>query len=127
MANQQQLTSEVQHDRLSSLKFSGPVKFSTAELNQLITEIAKDAEERRRSGSDECSYYAFDLIRTSRLGALRLPIEQGCDGASIRELFYILIRLAEADPDVAHSLRSHFSQVEEFLRSSNSEQRDQWL
>ena len=86
MANQQQLTSEVQHDRLSSLKFSGPVKFGTAELNQLITEIAKDAEERRRSGSDERPYYAFDLIRTSRLGALRLPIEQGGGGASIREL-----------------------------------------
>ena len=69
----------------------------------------------------------MDLIRQSKLGALRLPVELGGGGASIRELFYILIRLAEADPDVAHSLRAHFSQVEEFLRSPDSEQRDGWL
>ena len=38
-----------------------------------------------------------------------------------------MIRLAEADPDVGHSLRLHFSQVEEFLRSPDSEHREGWL
>ena len=52
----------------------------------------------------------------------RIPVELGGSGASIRELFYVLIRLAEADPDVAHSLRAHFSHVEEFLRNPDSEQ-----
>ena len=61
-----------------------------------------------RTDSDARPYYAMDLIRQSKLGALRLPVELGGGGASIRELFYILIRLAEADPDVAHSLRHTF-------------------
>lgn len=123
MANQKQITSTI----LNTPAFTGPVKVGSAELDQLISAIASDAEERRKNGSDERPYYAIDLIRKLKLGALRLPVESGGGGASIRDLFYVLIRLAEADPDVAHSLRSHFSQVEEFLRSPDSEQREQWL
>ena len=94
---------------------------------QLIDAIAQDAEERRHSGSEARPFYAFDLIRQSKLGALRIPVEQGGGGASIRELFQVLIRLAEADPDVAHSLRAHFSYVDTLLISPASEQRDSWL
>ena len=127
MSNQQQITSNVLNDHFASPTFTKSVKVGSPELDQLISAIARDAEERRKNGSDTRPYYAMDLIRQSKLGALRLPVELGGGGASIRELFYILIRLAEADPDVAHSLRAHFSQVEEFLRSPDSEQREGWL
>src|ERR1700730_1105610 len=123
MSNQKQITST----DLNSPTFTGPVKVDSPELDQLISTIAYDAEARRKNGSDARPYYAMDLLRQSKLGALRLPVELGGGGASIHDLFYVLIRLAEADPDVAHSLRSHFSQVEEFLRSPDSEQRDKWL
>ena len=127
MSNQQQITSNVLNGHFASPTFTKSVKVGTPELDQLISAIARDAEERRKNDSDTRPYYAMDLIRQSKLGALRLPVELGGGGASIRELFYILIRLAEADPDVAHSLRSHFSQVEEFLRSPDSEHREGWL
>ncbi|WP_283842884.1 hypothetical protein [Bradyrhizobium semiaridum] len=39
----------------------------------------------------------IDLIRTARLGALRLVVEAGEAGAWIRALFEIVIRLGEAD------------------------------
>ncbi|KQU22301.1 acyl-CoA dehydrogenase [Bacillus sp. Leaf13] len=127
MFNQKQLNLGVNKDRLTSLTFTESVKVGSAELDQLITDIAIDAENRRSSGSEARPYYAIDLIRRTRLGALRLPVELGGGGASIRELFYVIIRLAEADPDIAHSLRSHFSNVDELLRNPASEQRDTWL
>ncbi|HWO98494.1 MAG TPA: acyl-CoA dehydrogenase family protein [Bacillus sp. (in: firmicutes)] len=108
----------------TSLTFSAPIKADSPELDLLIAAIARDAEERRSDGKGTHPYYAMDLIRQSRLGALRLPVEMGGGGASIRDLFYVVIRLAEADPDVAHILRAHYLFVEEFLRHPVTKERD---
>src|SRR5690606_17158688 len=83
--------------------------------------------ERRNSGSEVRPFYAMELIRKARLGAIRLPVELGGGGASIQDLFRVVIRLAEVDSDVAHILRFHYYQVEQFLYSSDSEERDIWL
>ena len=107
--------------------FIVPVQINTPEFEQLIQLIAKDAKERRSTGSTERPNYAMDLIRKSRFGALRLPIELGGAGASLRELFFAIIRLAEADPDVAHILRFHFYQVEDLLRNPEEESSKLWL
>lgn len=53
--------------------FIVPVQINTPKFEQLIQLIAKDAEERRSTGSIERPNYAMDLIRKSRFGALRLP------------------------------------------------------
>nr|WP_295970888.1 acyl-CoA dehydrogenase [uncultured Bacillus sp.] len=127
MSNQKQVISEVHSANGSSLTFSEPVKAGSEELEQLIAEIARDAEERRKTNSEARPFYAIELIKKSRLGALRLPVEEGGGGASIRDLFQVVIRLAEADPDVAHSLRFHYYQVEDFLRSPASELKNIWL
>ena len=82
MSNQKQLTSEVYQDLFSSPTFSEPVKAGSVELDQLISVIAQDAEERRNNDSKARPYYAMELIRQSRLGALRLPEELGSGGAS---------------------------------------------
>lgn len=74
-------------DESNSLTFTSPVKVDSPELEYLIAAIAEDAEKRRSTGSKDHPYYAFDLIRKSRLGALRLPVELGGSGASIRDLF----------------------------------------
>ncbi|MBA4536584.1 acyl-CoA dehydrogenase [Bacillus aquiflavi] len=107
--------------------FSEPVKVGSIELEQLLIAIEQNAKQRRERGKEERPYYAIELIKESRLSALRLPVELGGGGASIRELFYVLIRLAEADPDVAHSLRYHYYQVEQFLRAPVSDRKDRWL
>jgi alkylation response protein AidB-like acyl-CoA dehydrogenase len=111
----------------SSYLFTEPVKFHTPALNELISIIAQDAKDRRSANSEAHPYLAWDVIRQSRLGALRLPIERGGGGASIRELFEVIIKLAEADSDVAHSLRAHYSFVESLLIAPRDEQRDYWL
>ncbi|MFJ8260216.1 acyl-CoA dehydrogenase family protein [Peribacillus asahii] len=111
-----------------SPKFTAPVKIDSPEFELLIAEIARDAAERRNSGSEARPFYAIDLIKQSRLSALQLPIEYGGSNVSIRDLFYVVVRLAEADSDVAHILRAHYGYVEQFLRESNNEERRKtWL
>src|SRR5262249_42792372 len=68
----------------------------------------------------------IDLIRKARLGALRLPTTAGGAGSTIRELFEVVIRLGEADANVAHILRNHFSVVERLVRTPKDEQSRQW-
>jgi alkylation response protein AidB-like acyl-CoA dehydrogenase len=94
------------------------------DLDALLNHIAEGASERERERI--LPYEAIDLVRQARLGALRLPTEAGGAGSSIRELFEILIRLGEADANVAHILRNHFSVVERLVRRPKDDQHRQW-
>lgn len=96
----------------------------SAELERLLAAIAEDAAARREPGQEGHPWRAMDWVRASRLGALRLPHASGGAGASLRELFQVLIRLAEADPDVAHILRAHYLLVDELLRAPAEPLRD---
>jgi alkylation response protein AidB-like acyl-CoA dehydrogenase len=53
-------------------------------------------------------------LRSRRIGAVRLPRP---DGSRLRltELFQLVLELAEADPNLAHSLRNHYATVENHL------------
>lgn len=103
------------------------IQFGTPEFEELLSAIREDANRRRKLPVLEHPFYAIQLIKQTRLGALRLPVEQGGGGATIPELFEALIELAAADPDVAHILRSHFSQVETYLMDVESPERTVWL
>lgn len=107
--------------------FAKAVVPDSPELDLLLAEIARDAEARRQPGKEGHPWHALELIRTSRLGALRLPRERGGAGASLRELFRVVIRLAEADPDAAHILRAHYLLTDEFLRAPEGPLRDAHL
>lgn len=94
-------------------------------LQELLDRIAEGAERRERD--DRNPFEAVDLVRGSVLGAFRLPAGCGGCGGSLRDLFGVLCRLAEADPQVTHLLRSHFLFVEEQLRETDTDSRDRWL
>lgn len=95
---------------------SVPIKTDSPQFEALLNEIARDAQERRDSKGEVRPFYAIDLIRKVRLGSIQLPSEMGGDEATIQDVLAVVIRLAEADADVAHILRSHFSQVQQLLR-----------
>jgi alkylation response protein AidB-like acyl-CoA dehydrogenase len=109
------------------LSFTEIVKVDSPDFENLISAIAQDAKERRKAGGEARPYFGVDLIRKSRIGALRLPVELGGAGVSLRDIFQVVIRLAEADPDVAHILRYHFYQVELLLLDHHSEQNKRLL
>ena len=107
-----------------SLEPSHSLDPRSPDLEALLSHIAEGASERERERI--LPYESIDLIRRVRLGALRLPSEAGGAGSSIRELFEVVIRLGEADANVAHILRNHFSVVERLVRRPKEDQHRQW-
>lgn len=62
-----------------------------------------------------------------RFGALRIPVAEGGYGASVSDLFRLLIELAEADSQVAHLWRSHIGFVESVLLLADDALRHRWV
>ncbi|MBD2341582.1 acyl-CoA dehydrogenase [Calothrix sp. FACHB-156] len=109
----------------SKFQFSAAVTPNSPELQTLLDFIALGASERDRDRI--LPFDVIDLIRRSRLGALRIPVAEGGAGSSARELFEVVIRLGDADPNVAHIVRNHFSVTERLLRAQPSERNRRWL
>ncbi|MEH2116336.1 acyl-CoA dehydrogenase family protein [Nostoc sp.] len=109
----------------STFQFSAPVTANSPELQTLFDFIALGAAERDRDRI--LPYDVVELIRRSGLGALRIPVAEGGGGSSARELFEAAIRLGDADPNVAHIVRNHFSVTERILRSERTPRNRRWL
>jgi alkylation response protein AidB-like acyl-CoA dehydrogenase len=83
------------------------------QLESVTVEIGKHAAKRERER--ELPYQAFEQIRSIRVGTLRIPAAFGGPGATVKQLIEVVARLASADSNVAHALRSHFNFVETIL------------
>lgn len=91
----------------------------------IFERIARDAVARetdRRLAHDEISW-----LRAAKFGALRVPVEYGGYGVSVRQLFRLLIDLAAAESNLPQALRVHFSFVEDQLLAEPGPRREQWL
>lgn len=97
----------------------------TPGLAALLAEIADGARSREREG--RAPHDLIDRIRATRLGALRVPREDGGAGATNRGFFATLIALGAADANVAHILRAHFWFVEQRRVTTDPEVRGRWL
>lgn len=86
-------------------------------LDDVYAAIAAGAVDRERSRT--LAHDEVALLWERRFGALRLPVELGGAGASVRELFTELIALAAADSNITQALRVHFSFVEDQLLAGN--------
>lgn len=91
----------------------------------LFDEIRAGAVERELNRT-----LPHDQIRAlarSGFTALRVPTHLGGGGATLPELFNLLIELGEADSNVVQSIRAHLGFVEQVLGSSRPEWREAWL
>lgn len=104
--------------------FDAPVAPNSPELERLLAAISKGAAERERDRI--LPFEAIDLIRQSRLGALRLKTSDGGAESTNRELFTTIVKLGRADANVAHILRNHFSFVERYARGELNEAQSKW-
>ncbi len=107
-----------------TFSFAQPLSATSPDLQALFDHIAQGELERERDRV--LPFEQIDLIRRSRLGALRIPRADGGGGATVRELLAVVIRLAAADANVAHILRNHFSVVERLALTPQDEQGRQW-
>jgi alkylation response protein AidB-like acyl-CoA dehydrogenase len=101
-----------------------PLTARPSDWQGLFDHIAEGEAERERDRV--LPYELVELVRRSRLGALRIPKPDGGGGSSVRELFAIVIKLATADANVAHILRNHFSVVERFALAPQDDQSRKW-
>lgn len=101
-----------------------PLPGSTA-LAELLEQVAEGSAERELRR--EAPFAAIELIKEARLGSLRVPIAEGGGGASLRQLFEVLIALAESDSNVAHILRVHFAFVERLWAGFDAANHDRWV
>jgi len=93
-------------------------------FTRLLDVLATNARERELDRV--LPYDVMEQVRLSRVGALRISREEGGGGATSRELFGAIIRLAAADPNVTHILRNHFSFVERFIRQYHDPKSHVW-
>ena len=99
-----------------------PLAPGSAAFESLLLAIGEGAA--RRDRVLEAPFDAVEAVATAGLGRLRIPVEEGGAGVSVRTLFNVIIDLARADSNVAHVLRTHYSFVEKQLPRRPSPARD---
>ncbi|MET0974636.1 MAG: acyl-CoA dehydrogenase family protein [Leifsonia sp.] len=96
-----------------------------AKYRPVFAVIAEGALQRELDR--ELPYAAIALLKDAGFTAVRVPTRHGGDGASLPELFRLLVELAAADPHVPQALRGHIGFVEDRLSARDSAERDEWL
>lgn len=91
----------------------------------LFADIAGRA--RERESHRELPFDEVRALKEAGFGALRLPEADGGAGASIPELFRLLIDLGEADPNQPQIWRNHFAFVEDRLLDATAGNSRRWL
>lgn len=104
------------HDRWENLPTTAELK---AQFRPIFDRIAESAVERERDRIQPEREVGW--LKTARFGALRVPVEHGGFGASLPQLFDVLIDLATADTNLAQGFRSHLALVEDRLVAPRSE------
>jgi len=81
----------------------------------------------RREQARELPFEAVGWLREAGFGALRVPQSQGGFGASLPQLFRLLVELAEADSNVSHLFRGHLAFIEGRLNHPDPAAQGFWL
>lgn len=97
------------------------LQLHSPELHALLDEFAAGASER--DAKRIAPHKQIRQIADAGLGRLRVPIDEGGAGITLRELFEFLIRLGEADSNLVHILRVHYWFVEAQLQRSLTDPR----
>ena len=91
----------------------------------IFERIAQTAVHREQSR--ELGREAISWLKQAGFGALRVPAESGGGGATLPQLFALLIELAEADSNIVQALRGHFAFVEDRLNAPRDEATRVWF
>ncbi|HTJ91894.1 MAG TPA: acyl-CoA dehydrogenase family protein [Pararobbsia sp.] len=90
----------------------------------IFDEIRDGAIDREQSR--ELAFEAVERLRKAGFLALRIAREHGGSGATLPELFRLLVALGEADSNLPQILRAHFAFVEGRLNAIEDTDREAW-
>lgn len=95
-----------------------------ADLPDLVATLDVAVSERERTR--HLPYESVDAIRQSGLLALRVPVEHGGAGGTIRDQMQAVVAIASVDSNVAQAIRPHFFFVEELRTHGSERSRQRW-
>ncbi|RON76778.1 monooxygenase [Pseudomonas chlororaphis] len=114
-----------EHQVINPLSVGVDYEALAGRFRPIFNRIAAGAVEREQSRS--LPYEAIGWLKEAGFGAVRVPVEYGGGGASLPQLFQLLIELAEADSNVPQALRGHFAFAEDRLNATPGPARDLWF
>ncbi|GAA3680889.1 acyl-CoA dehydrogenase family protein [Arthrobacter ginkgonis] len=114
-------------ETLTNPTADGAVDYETlaARFRPVFDRIAEGALERERHR--ELPYEPVRWLVEAGFTALRVPREFGGSGASLAQVWKLLVELGEADSNVPQVLRNHLAFVEDQLNVPAGDHRDAWL
>jgi alkylation response protein AidB-like acyl-CoA dehydrogenase len=114
-----------EHQVINPLSIGTDYEALAARFRPIFQRIAAGAFEREQSRS--LPYEPIQWLKEAGFGAVRVPVEYGGGGATLPQLFELLIELAEADSNVPQALRGHFAFAEDRLNATPGPARDLWF
>ena len=113
------------HHVINPLSIGTDYALLAARFRPIFTRIAQGAVQREQQRI--LPHEPIEWLKQAGFGAVRVPVEYGGAGASLPQLFELLIELAEADANVPQALRGHFAFAEDRLNAPPSPARDRWF
>lgn len=98
---------------------------AVAVARDLSRQIAQGAAKRDRE--HVLPYEAFELLRKSGLGALRVPRRYGGPAVGYRDTARVYLELSRADPNVAQAFIPHLTSVERLAIQGTEEQKQHFF
>nr|WP_180206489.1 acyl-CoA dehydrogenase family protein [Pseudomonas sp. SbOxS1]NYU06734.1 acyl-CoA dehydrogenase family protein [Pseudomonas sp. SbOxS1] len=114
-----------EHQVINPLSVGTDYETLAARFRPIFQRIAEGALEREQSRN--LPHEPIQWLKDAGFGAVRVPVEYGGGGASLPQLFELLIELAEADSNIPQALRGHFAFAEDRLNSPPGPARDIWF
>lgn len=96
-----------------------------ARFRPIFQRIAEHAAQRENDR--ELAHGPVAWLNAERFGALRVPLEHGGIGASVEQLYDLLIELGEADSNLPQILRAHFGFIERLLAEIDPALHGPWM
>ena len=91
----------------------------------IFKRIAEGALAREKNRT--LPYEPIQWLKQAGFGAVRVPVAFGGEGISQKQLFQLLIELAQADSNVVQALRGHFAFVEDRLNAQKTAAQTLWF
>jgi alkylation response protein AidB-like acyl-CoA dehydrogenase len=104
---------------------AAPFDALAARFRPIFEEIAAGAVEREQER--RLPFAEIERLAEAGFGAIRIPVDQGGSGASLRDAFRLLIELGAADSNLVQALRAHFAFVESRLNEDEPTANAKWF
>ncbi|MBT2372369.1 acyl-CoA dehydrogenase family protein [Pseudomonas fluorescens] len=114
-----------EHHVINPLSIGVDYQTLAERFRPIFQRIASGTVEREQTRA--LPFEPIQWLKEAGFGAVRVPVEYGGGGASLPQLFELLIELAEADSNVPQALRGHFAFAEDRLNATPGAARDLWF